>query len=70
MKVNRGAAEFRPVTITIELQEELNLLLACLNTRYTEVEKAWANTGKQGKLDNDLHYQMFVKISNLFGEEN
>ena len=70
MKVNRDAAEFRPVTITIESQEELNLLLACLNTRCPEIEKAWTNTGRQGKLESDLHYEMFVKINELFEEEN
>ena len=70
MKVSREISNFKPVTITIDSQEELNLLLACLNVTFSEAEKSWNIMEYAGDLDSELHYNMFSKINELFEEEN
>lgn len=68
MKVVQNKS-FSPVCITIESQDELNWILACLNTPETIVVEAWENLGfdkEKLKLDHEMQMNIFNALEALF----
>lgn len=58
-----------PVNITIENQDELNWILACLNIPETIAVEAWENLGfdkEKLKLDHEMQMNMFNALEALF----
>lgn len=70
MKISSQEKVFEPVVITIESQDELNWLFACLNTSVSEAESRWDRTyvAVYGKLNEAVQMSMFNAISNLYLE--
>lgn len=70
MKVSREQEAFRPVTITLESQEELDWLFSCVaSTSVKEANKTFADE-VGGRLDRFNHStcdaQMYEEIKKLF----
>lgn len=68
MKVSQDKS-FCPVNITIESQDELNWILACLNIPENVAVEAWENLGydkEKLKLDHEMQLQIFNAVESLF----
>lgn len=69
MKVVQESKRFQPVTITIESQDELNWLMACLNISTSQAEVQWANMGYDTQhlvsADSDVAMSMYNAIYKL-----
>lgn len=66
MKVEQ-TKEFNPVVITIESQDELNWLYACLNMSSGSAQDMWEKSLRQrGHLNDEVQMKMFSAISKLF----
>ena len=66
MKVVQETKTFQPVTITIETQNELNILLAALNNSPSNLESLWNNMEFPEKLQTSMAYDMFHQIFALY----
>lgn len=66
MIVQRETKTFEPVTITIESQNELNILLAALNNSPSNLESLWNNMEFPEKLFTSSSYDMFHQIFALY----
>lgn len=55
------------MVITIESQDELNYLYACLNMSSGQAKDMWKSSLRQkGELNDEVQMKMFGAISNLF----
>lgn len=66
MIVKRDSKKFQPVIITIESQNELDILLAALNSSPTRLEELWLNMEFENKLDTIKAYDMFHQVFALY----
>lgn len=68
MKVEQ-TQDFKPVIVTIESQDELNCLYACLNTSCAAAKDTWEVSLRQkGELNDEVQMKMFGAISKLFNQ--
>lgn len=66
MKVVQQEIKFQPVTLTIESQDELDILLAALNNSPTQLEELWRNMEFENKLSTIKAYDMFHQVFALY----
>lgn len=66
MKVVQQEIKFHPVTVTIESQDELDILLAALNNSPTQLEELWRNMEFENKLNTARAYDMFHQVFALY----
>lgn len=62
MKVVQQEITFQPVTITLETQNELNILIAALNNSQKSLCELWRNLGESGNLNVAASYDMFHQL--------
>jgi len=62
MKVVQQEIKFQPVTITLETQDELDILIAALNNSPSELRGLWFNLGEGGELNTSKSYDMFHQL--------
>lgn len=66
MKVVQDTKKFKPVTITIESQDELNILYAALSNPTTNLQELWEDMGYESKLNSEKDNEMFMQLNSLY----